>query len=262
MSMAYLGEQFDIHTGGSDHIPVHHTNEIAQSEAATGHPFVRTWLHGEHLVLGEDTRMGKSEGNMLTLQALIEQGYKPLEYRYLVLNTHYRKYLNFSFAALDAAREALKGLRQLLKDSAVGRPSPPWEEPQVPEAGPCKDVLEALCDDLNTPRALATLWTTFRDKSISSDTKQELANFADRVLSLDLFDYRASGLEHNIVDATGSSLVYPSDTQQDVIALAEERIAARAHRDFAESDRIRERLLALGWSMQDSKHGYTLVKAR
>jgi len=206
--------------------------------------------------------MGKSESNFVSLQTLIDQGYKPLEYRYLVLNTHYRKYLNFTSQGLDAAKESLKGLRELLKDAGVGKPSPPWPAPKIPKNGPCLELLESLCDDLNTPRALATLWTTFKSNSVSSQLKQELADFADRILSLDLFDFRASGLDHNIIDATGSSLAYPVGAPEEIVALAQARIKARQNRDFAESDRIREQLSALGWTMQDSKHGYTLVEAR
>ena len=154
MSMKYLGEQFDIHTGGSDNIPVHHTNEIAQSEAATGRPFVRYWLHGEHLVLGEDTRMGKSEGNFIGLGTLIAQGFEPAAYRYLVLNNHYRSFLNFSEKALRAADTALMGVREILH----GLPESAAPAAVAADAAP-RDAREAallsdLCDDLNTPRAL------------------------------------------------------------------------------------------------------------
>jgi cysteinyl-tRNA synthetase len=263
MAMKYLGETFDIHTGGSDHIPVHHTNEIAQSEGATGQPFVRYWLHGEHLVLGERgspaevapsddgatsaVRMGKSEGNMVTLQTLIEQGFDPLAYRYLVLNTHYRSYLNFSLEALRAADTALMGLRRLLLEAGgppAQAPAPDAPPPGAHEAA----LLEALCDDLNTPKALATLWTTLRDPAVAPADKCRLAAYADPVLSLDLFD--ASRLEaRHVVPET-------------IRTLAEARWAARTARDFAESDRLRDALAAQGYVVRDRKDGYDLEKAR
>jgi len=290
MSMRYLGETFDIHTGGSDHIPVHHTNEIAQSEAATGRPFVRYWLHGEHLVLGEERRMGKSEGNFITLQALVERGYDPMAYRYLVLNTHYRKYLNFSFEALDGARAALQGLRRLLKDAGVERPHPPWPAPQAPTDGIRAAILADLCDDLNTPKVLATLWTLLRDKTASAGEKQIAADYADRALSLDLFDYSGLGSTYTIspedmtaaprgvpraansglsgvtvvdpVTALGVPRAedLPAGPPADIVQLAEQRIAARAAKNYAESDRLRDELRRRGWEMRDSRGGYELVR--
>ncbi|MCH8886439.1 MAG: cysteine--tRNA ligase [SAR324 cluster bacterium] len=260
MSMKYLGQTFDIHTGGTDHIPVHHTNEIAQSEAAYGQPFVRYWLHGQYLVLGEDERMGKSEGNMVTLSKLMEEGFDPLAFRYLTLNTHYRQYLNFTFMALESATEALKGLRKSLMDSEVGKPTPEWPEPKIPKSGVCKEFFKELCDDLNTPKALAVLWTTFRNKSISSKVKQELADFADRILSLNLFDYRASGLEFNIFDRTAGALYYSGDTDKEIVLLAQKRIEARNQKDYPTSDKLRDDLKKLGWEMKDTKDGYFLER--
>jgi cysteinyl-tRNA synthetase len=254
-------DTIDIHTGGTDHIPVHHTNEIAQSEMATGQSFVRYWLHGEFLLLGEDQRMGKSEGNLITLQDLIDQGFEPMAYRYLVLNTHYRKFLNFSWEAMQAAQEALKGLRSLLKEVGIGRPHPPRDDLSIPEEGPGHDLFDALCDDLNTAKALGVLWTVFGDKTLSADTKQELAVQAESVLSLNLFDYRASGLGGNIIDATGNQ-IYPLWTPREIRELAESRIDARTSRRFEESDRIREELRKRGWEMRDSRDGYELVALR
>ncbi|HUJ76219.1 MAG TPA: cysteine--tRNA ligase, partial [bacterium] len=243
MSMAYLGETFDLHTGGTDHIPVHHTNEIAQSEAATGKPFVRCWLHGEHLVLGKDQRMGKSEGNLVRLQDLVEQGFDPLAYRYLVLNTHYRKFLNFSLEALRAADTALLGLRALLRGAAA----PAGQAPPGAGSSPVTDeILGAFCDDLNTPKALGLLWTALKDPDVAPATKRDAARMADQVLSLDLCDFRR--LEQH------------GEIPPQVQALAERRWAARQSRDFAESDRLREELGRQGYTMRDSKDGYELVR--
>jgi len=246
MSMAYLGDTFDIHTGGTDHIPVHHTNEIAQSEGATGHPFVRYWLHGEHLVLGEDTRMGKSEGNFISLQTLIDQDFEPLAYRYLVLNNHYRSYLNFSPDALKAADKALMGLRRLLWELGGGDVSPPARD--AAPASPREEALLAdLCDDLNTPKALATLWTVLRDAAVPDAEKLHLAAYADGVLSLRLLDF--SRLE--------AQQAVPAAIRE----LAEARWAARQARDFAESDRLRDAIAAQGFVVRDRKDGYDLEKA-
>ena len=242
MSMKYLGDEFDIHTGGSDHIPVHHTNEIAQSEAATGRPFVRYWLHGEHLVLGEDERMGKSEGNLVLLDDLMAQGFEPLSYRYLALNNHYRSYLQFSHAALTAADKALMGLRRALADA--GAPSGQRPPPDGVVGG---EVLEALADDLNTPRALGALWTALRDATRSAAEKIALAAYADQVLSLDLFDFTRIEAAREV----------PAEVQ----ALAAARWAARNAKQWAEADRLRDELQAMGYVVRDGKDGYEVLHA-
>jgi cysteinyl-tRNA synthetase len=261
MSMKYLGESFDIHTGGSDHIPVHHTNEIAQSECATGKPFVRYWLHGEHLVLpkeddaaeGEFKRMGKSEGNLITLQTLLDSGYDPMAYRYLCLTSHYRSYLNFSEEALKGADAALVGLRKLLLDLGAGPSVAPGAQPP-PAPGTAESpteqaVLAALCDDLNTPKALGILWVVLRDASLSADGKRRLAAFADQVLSLGLFDFARLEADEDIPAA--------------VRALAERRWAARQAKNFAESDRLRDELARQGYTVRDraDRSGYDIVRA-
>ena len=245
MSIKYLGETFDIHTGGTDHIPVHHTNEIAQSEAAYGQPFVRYWLHGQYLVLGGDERMGKSEGNMVTLSELMEEGFDPLAFRYLTLNTHYRQYLNFTRQALKSAGTALMGLRRLIQGAggAAGQP-PPAARGETPEA----PLLADLCDDLNTPKALATLWTALRNPAVSNKDKCALAAFAEGVLSLGLFDF--------------SRLEAVHDVPQPVRELAEERWTARQAKDYPESDRLRDEIVAAGYVVRDREDGYDLQKAQ
>jgi cysteinyl-tRNA synthetase len=246
MSMHFLGETFDIHTGGTDHIPVHHTNEIAQSEAATGKPFVRVWLHGEHLIVGEDKRMGKSEGNFIRLQDLVDRGMDPMAYRYLVLNSHYRKFLNYTDTALMGADTALMGLRRALRDAGA-QPNPPAIiHPKSPAA---QQILEDLCDDLNTPKALGTLWTTLRDSKVSAADKLEAAAFADQVLSLSLFDFSR-------LDEETAPIAAPDAVKQ----LAEQRWVARLAKDFAEADRLRDELQRAGFMMRDRKDGYDLVR--
>ncbi|MEE8435001.1 MAG: cysteine--tRNA ligase [bacterium] len=248
MSMKYLGQTFDIHTGGTDHIPVHHTNEIAQSEAANGQPFVRYWLHGQYLVLGEDERMGKSEGNMVTLGKLIEEGFDPLAFRYLALNTHYRQYLNFTRQALKAADTALMGLRRILYEAGGVPPDLPANTDGDPSTPGERRLLEFLCDDLNTPKVLGQLWSLLRDSSISAEGKSRIAAYADGILSLGLFDFSRLEAMHEVPDA--------------VRELAETRWAARQAKDFPESDRLREEIEVAGYVVRDREDGYDLEKAQ
>ena len=246
MSMKYLGESFDIHTGGSDHIPVHHTNEIAQSEAATGKPFVGAWLHGEHLVLGEDERMGKSEGNVLTLGSLMDEGFEPMAYRYLVLNNQYRSFLNFSRQALQGADNALMGLRKLIASAGgVSGDAPSALRP--PEGEAQEALLADLCDDLNTPKALGTLWSFLRDGARPDSEKVALAAFAETVLSLGLFDFARQEARLEV--------------PEEVRALAEERWSARQAKDYAASDRLRDAIAEQGFVVRDRKDGYDLERA-
>jgi len=166
MSMKYLGEQFDIHAGGVDHIPVHHTNEIAQSEAAIGHKWVNYWLHAEFLVLDKG-KMSKSLGNFFTLQSLIDKGYDPLDYRYFCLGGHYRSQLSFSWEALDQARAARLSLLEKTIDlkESVEAPTPLHSLTDV--AMRYRDAFDdALASDLSMPRALAQLWTMLKDSKV------------------------------------------------------------------------------------------------
>ena len=246
MSMKYLGPSFDIHTGGTDHIPVHHSNEIAQSEAVTGKPFVRYWLHGEFLVLGEEQRMGKSEGNLITLDELVERGFEPMAYRYLVLNSHYRKFLTFTWQALQSADTALMGLRRLIRDALPEGTAPKPIAGDPPQGSLEASLLEAVCDDLNTPKALGLFWTALRDGALAAGKKATLAVFADEILALGLFDF--------------SRLEQSEDVPPEIRHLAEKRWAARQERNFAESDRLRAALTAGGYSVRDGKDGYELVR--
>ena len=262
MSAKYLGEQFDIHTGGTDHIPVHHTNEIAQSEAATGKPFVRYWLHGEFLVLEAEQRMGKSEGNLVTLQELADEGFQPLAFRYLALNSHYRHFLNFSREALRAAGTSLTGLRRLVR-SAGGEG---WARSRAKTGASLPEgALAHLCDDLNTPKALASLWTALRDSELPDEEKLARAADADELLSLNLFDF--SGLEAGEmveeVLGEGAGVVAAkigTDVPEEIRRLARQRWAARLAKDFAESDNLRDRIAAEGYAVKDGKEGYELTK--
>jgi cysteinyl-tRNA synthetase len=260
MSIKYLGESFDIHAGGIDHVPIHHTNEIAQSEAATGkHPWVRYWVHNEFLVLDTE-KMSKSAGGFLTLQSLIDAGYDPLDYRYFLLGGHYRSQLQFSFEALTGARNARKSLGdriRFLADKAgpVVSSRPILEDERVPlppevregKAGTYLDAFNAaMDDDVSTPRALAELWGLLRDTALEPKEALLGAFEMDRILGLDLV---GDALRHSQAD-TG-------DAPDDIEALIAERSAAKKAKDFGKADRIRNVLKERGILLEDNPGGTT-----
>lgn len=227
MSAKYLGWQFDIHTGGVDHIPVHHENEIAQSEAATGHRFVNYWLHNEFLTV-DSGKMSKSLGNLYTINDLEKRYFEPLAFRYLCLTTHYRQKLNFTWAGLDAAATALDKLRIEFQRL------PSAEEPYG-EA--LDEFTAALEDDLNLPQALAVCWNVLRGRLAPAVKAATLLKF-DEVLGL--------GLTQPIATAT------LTDAQ---LARLTEREEARARRDFATSDAIRVEFKKAGLEVEDTPAG-------
>jgi cysteinyl-tRNA synthetase len=261
MSMRYLGEQFDIHCGGIDHVPVHHTNEIAQSEAATGKPWVRYWLHGEFLVL-DKAKMAKSAGNFLTLAALEREGFAPLDYRYFCLGAHYRSPLQFSFEALEAARNARANLvervARLREEAAAGAPGTPAAAvagrppaPTAPVSPALAEVLNSfrasLAADLNVPRALADLWGLLRAEHLSAEDKLAGVAEVDRVLGL--------GLERVQAPKAG-------DLDPELEALMAERAEARRRKDFARADAIREELKEQGILLEDTPAGVRWRRGR
>lgn len=248
MSTRYLGDQFDIHCGGVDHVAVHHTNEIAQTEAATGvSPWVRYWLHGEFLVLNRE-KMSKSTGGGLTLEKLIEDGYDPMDYRYLCLGAHYRSQLQFSDDAILGAKRAraslVDRLRRLNRDAA-DQPAGGAAPTSSIEAGDgdryYRRFLDALGDDLNVPVALATLWDTLKDDTLPPAARVSLALRMDKVLGLQLNEALRS-IEGGISD-------------EKIEALIAERKQARAGRDFARADAIRDELAAAGVVIEDGREG-------
>jgi cysteinyl-tRNA synthetase len=255
MSMHYLGESFDIHCGGVDHIAVHHTNEIAQAQAATGKKWVNYWLHGEFLVTS-NAKMSKSLENFTTLSALAEKGYDPLDYRYFCLGAHYRKQLNFSFEDLDAAKSARNNLVQrlaLLKDQtgeqASGKGKDAAEVSAVlPLEGKALSYLrsfqENMANDLNMPKCLSDLWNLVKDRQVEPALTLRAALEMDRVLGLDL------QREYNSQVAL----------DEELSGLIQERSEARARRDFATADRIRAELDSRGIVLEDTQDGVRLKK--
>ena len=242
MSIKHLGEQFDIHCGAVDHIAVHHTNEIAQAEAATGKsPWVRWWVHGEFLILDKG-KMAKSGGGFITLDAVVKQGFDPLAYRYFLLQAHYRSQLMFSWEGLGAARNGLVNLREtLLAFSAKDQPA------AKPPAEYAARFDEAVADDLNMPRALAALWEALKDERLSAAEKLALAAHAEPVLGL--------GLDR--VEAERPVAVPP-----EIEGLARRRAEARRKKDFAAADLLRKELAAQGYEVEDRPGGQWAVRRK
>ena len=243
MSMRYLGESFDIHTGGVDLVFPHHENEIAQSEAATGQPFVRYWMHNAHLLV-EGRKMAKSYGNTYTLRDLVDMGYNPIAIRYVLIATHYRQPNNFTFDAVEAAAESLARIRdfRLRLQETHGEGSDLSEAIASHE----KAFGEALDDDLNISAALAAAFEFIRVVNRRLDTGEvgeEGARNANALL--DRF-HRVTGL-------------FPAAEEQsapdEVLTLVQERQEARRAKDFARADAIRDKLLAMGWAVEDTPDG-------
>ena len=241
MSMKYLGEHFDIHCGGIDAIPVHHTNEIAQSEAATGKTWVNYWCHGEFLLMG-NAKMSKSSGSFVTLPVLEGEGYDALDYRYFCLTGHYRSQLRFSYEALDAARSARKGIMERI--AAAKSEGPAATDPSEKAREYMAAFDEAMENDLNAPKALSILWQMLKDNGLSSSDKLAAAYHMDGILGLGLD--KAEKKEETL-DA-------------ELQALLDERTAAKKAKDYKKADEIRDKLLSMGYAVKDTPAGPVLQK--
>ncbi|MCR5731848.1 MAG: cysteine--tRNA ligase [Sphaerochaetaceae bacterium] len=244
MSSKYLGDHFDIHCGGIDAIPVHHTNEIAQSEAACGHkPWVNYWCHGEFL-LNDKGKMSKSSGEFLTLPVLIEKGYNPLDYRYFCLTGHYRSQLKFSYEALDQARTAREGLfSKVAEFKAAGEASESVGE----KAKSYRDkFFNAMENDLKAPQALAAMWGIVRDNQVPSTEKLTVLYEMDEILGLEL-----DKIEPKKIEIVGTP---------EALELAKKRAEAKKAKDFALADQLRDEILSLGFVVKDTPQGPVLEK--
>jgi cysteinyl-tRNA synthetase len=239
MSTKYLGSHFDIHCGGVDHIPIHHTNEIAQSEAANGCKWVNYWLHNEFILM-KSGKMSKSKGGFITLQDLLDKGYASLDYRYFLLGGHYRSQLVFSWESLDASRSARESLMR--KIAVLKKEGEAADVSKLSEAGKkvLNDFQDHMAADLNTPRALADIWSLLRNKELSPGDKLSLIMDMDRILGLKLDEETIE--EAGTLDAA-------------IDALIAERQEARKNKDFARSDEIRDQLLEQGIQIIDSPDG-------
>jgi len=227
ISMKYLGNYFDVHTGGIDHIPVHHCNEIAQNEGAIGKKTVNYWLHGEFLVI-DSLRMGKSEGNFITLQTVIDKGFDPLAYRYLCLQVHWQQKTNFSWEALQAAQNALIELKNQIRQlSGKGEIIKDYQ----------LNFNKVINDNLNMPKSLAILWDLLKNDQKPADKLKTILDF-DRVLGLDL------GIVEKI--------------PKGVVLIATERQKARVNKDWQKSDELRKAINQLGYLIEDAQDSYVI----
>ena len=242
MSMKYLGETFDLHTGGIDNLFPHHENEIAQAEAATGKEFVKTWMHCAHLrVNGE--KMSKSLGNFFTLRDLLDKGWKGREIRYVLVNAHYRQGLNFAFSALEDARRALERIDRCV-DALAARAN---DEPAPAFAQEALDAFTAAVnDDLNTPKAFAALFDLVRQTNASGTCSKAV---------LDVFRKMDS-----VLGVVFFGKAEKAEVPVEVQALLDARAAARAAKNWAESDRLRDEIAAAGWLVKDSKDGQSVTR--
>lgn len=228
MSMKALGESFDIHTGGIDHINIHHTNEIAQSEAATGKPFVNYWVHHNFLTV-DGQKMSKSLGNTYTVENVVEKGFDPLALRYLYFQTHYRQEMNFTFEALEAAQNALNKLRKEVSD---------YDEPKIGCAEFEGQFLEAINEDLNMPKALSILWEVVKSAYPTSAKAETLFKF-DQVLGL--------SLENSKQILQKSEKKIPEEVKK----LLEEREKFRKEKNYKKADKIRDKIIEMGFKVED-----------
>jgi cysteinyl-tRNA synthetase len=240
MAMKYLGEEMDIHCGGVDHISVHHTNEIAQSEGATGKKWVRFWLHGEHLLMGKE-KMAKSSGSFLTLQELRNKGFEALDYRYYLLGAHYRSQLEFNLKALEAAKNARTRMGEKifeLKDKA-GHSLPEINSLSGHTMSYLNEFVENAFTDMNMPRALSCLWGLLRDEGLKPEEKLACLYEMDRILGLNFYGWNKT----------------VEKVDEETLKLIKKREEARRNKNFKEADEIREILSKRGIILEDTING-------
>ncbi|MGV8162360.1 MAG: cysteine--tRNA ligase [Candidatus Nanoarchaeia archaeon] len=252
MSTKYLGQCFDIHTGGIDHIPIHHTNELAQNVGAFGEDSVNWWLHSEFLVMsGEDGKMSKATGEFLRLKILLDKGYTAEDYRYFLLGTHYRKNMQFSFAALDGAKNTMEKIRNKILELRKLEQNEETEHFEIDLKERLEEELSEeneydhyihqfnseINDDLNTPKALATLWEVFNDDELEDTSKLFLAEKFDEVFGLGIKDMKET----------------KEQIPEEILKLKHERDNARKNKEWKKSDELRDLIQAKGYKVQDVK---------
>lgn len=232
MSQRYLGDTFDIHTGGIDLSSVHHNNEIAQSECAHGKPFVNYWVHNEFVNI-DNTKISKSLGNGITLRTIIEKGFSPIAYRLLLLSARYSSKVNFTWEALEANQNALEKLHNLVESL----PAPTTAHDAYVAA-----ARAAMADDLDTPKAVTILWEVAKDDSLDPGAKHATLLKIDEMLGL------------------GLANITTVEIPDEVTKLAEERQAARENKDWARSDELRDQIKELGFEVLDTAEGFKIKK--
>lgn len=251
MARACLGEQIDIHTGGIEHIAIHHNNEIAQSEAATGHkPFSRFWLHRAHLQI-EGSKLGKSTGNVVYLSDIVARGFHPLAFRYLALGAHYRSNSNFTWDALAAAQTALVKLTAFYiehKDEGVSDVPAKWQN----------EFDHRINDDLDTPGALATVWALLKDDAYTDNEKCMALRTLDSIFGLSITtpDAALEALARKEIKVAVAAKDIPANIQ----ALLDERARARSDKNWQRSDELRDEIQSHGFLLEDSKGGTKVLR--
>lgn len=236
MSTKYLGKQFDIHTGGKEHVPVHHTNEIAQSFGAFGKQIAKYWLHNEWLLIDE-VKVSKSLGNIVLVQDFVKKGIDPLAFRYLVLTSHYRQGLNFTWQALQASQTALNKLREKMIEFGIefGNDKTKIKKENIKKYQ--QKFSETIENDLNFPQAIALVWKIVKDEKLSDREKYSLLLDFDKVLGLDLKEYKSETI--------------PAEIKK----LAKEREAARKNKDWQKADELRKEIEKQGYKIEDTDKG-------
>ncbi len=239
MSKKYLGDTLDIHMGGVEHIPIHHTNEIAQSESANGVKFTNYWLHNEHLLV-DNKKMAKSEGTSYSLQEIKEKGFNPLSLRYLFLTAHYRSKLNFTWKSLEASQNALDKIFNFIKSTDNDNPNRKIIEKYD------NKFKEALKNNLDAPKALTVVWEMIKSKNYNDIDKKETLIKFDKVLGLDLNKIKKEEIE------------IPNDINK----LIEQREEARKNKDWNLSDKLRNSIEKNGFIVEDMANGTQIKKSR
>ena len=234
MSAKYLGDYFDIHCGGEDHIPIHHTNEIAQTEASRGTRLANFWMHGYFLQL-DDAKMSKSTGEFLTLDVLIERGFDPMVYRFFCLGGHYRSQMTFSWESLEAARTSLNRLFEAAFS---------WGEPGEPDQDTLDRFFGALNDDLGMPKAMAIVWELVKSDFADGVKKATIIRF-DEILGLGIAEWSPEAVE----------------VSEEVLELLKARETARVEKNWARADEIRDEITALGYVIEDTPEGAKVTRA-
>ena len=252
MSMEYLGESFDLHTGGVDNIFPHHENEIAQSESATGEPFVRYWLHAEHLIV-DGEKMSKSAGNQYTLPQLLERGVDPRALRYLFLSVHYRQKLNFTFESLDAAGRALARIDEMRFRVEHAAEAGAESRVAAPAERLAEEFAAALADDLNVSKALAALFGFVREVNVAVEARLGEGDRERVLVALAEVDRVLGVLDP--VEWSGAAAGEGDGEDAEIGALVERREAARQARDWGEADRLRDELAERGVVVEDTPQG-------
>ncbi|MBR9690699.1 cysteine--tRNA ligase, partial [Candidatus Woesearchaeota archaeon] len=243
MSSKYLGKQFEIHTGGIDHIPVHHTNEVAQSQAAFGKsPWVKYWLHGEFLVIDKD-KMSKSKGDFLKLRSLVDKGFEPIIYRYFCLTANYRQQLKFSWEGLKSAKSSYNHLKNRVIEIRNSLREQKDSDIEV-KTNFEKEFIDSIENDLNIPKALAVVNEVLREKNLSNKDKYELLLDFDKVLGLGFKDMKQEKVK----------------VSKDVKELIDKREKARKEKDWKTADKIRDEIKKKGYQLLDTTDGVNVEK--